>query len=183
MVLHCGLNWLYYRQCLPQRVFRSPQTPNIKTYNLYRSSALPTCIIHTPGRPVHLSGSNLSLMFELVMFQRASDVSIVVHIYSYSTYKMALLCVLYILLDAQFISAGANTDYRWSTDKILYHTVMTCGDSHYIHTVVLLLLSNIFQELSGEKLASSPVSPVQEIPLTSAGSPPMLVYQSPSDFL
>ena len=26
-----------------------------------------------------------------------------------STYKMALLCVLYILLDAQFILAGANT--------------------------------------------------------------------------
>ena len=27
----------------------------------------------------------------------------------YSTYKMALLCVLYILQDAQFISAGANS--------------------------------------------------------------------------
>ena len=45
--------------CLPQRVFRSPQAPNINPY---------------------------------------------------STYKKALLCVLYILPDAQFISAGANID-------------------------------------------------------------------------
>ena len=44
--------------CLPQGVFRCPQTPNINPY---------------------------------------------------STYKMALLCVLYILQDAQFISAGANS--------------------------------------------------------------------------
>ena len=44
--------------CLPQRVSRSPQTPNINPY---------------------------------------------------STYKMALLSVLYILADAQFILAGANT--------------------------------------------------------------------------
>ena len=45
-------------RCLPQRVSRSPQTPNINQY---------------------------------------------------STYKMALLSVLYIIEDAQFILAGANT--------------------------------------------------------------------------
>ena len=33
------------------------------------------------------------------------------NINTYSTYKMALLCVLYILLDVKFISAGANSDY------------------------------------------------------------------------
>ena len=32
----------------------------------------------------------------------------------YSTYKMALLCVLYILQDTQFILAGANTIHRCS---------------------------------------------------------------------
>ena len=54
---------LIVEQCLPQRVFRSPQMPIINPY--------------------------------------------------YSTYKMALLCVLYILQDAQFISAGANIIVEW----------------------------------------------------------------------
>ena len=49
-----------FDHCLPQGVFRCPQTPNINPY---------------------------------------------------STYKMALLCVLYILQDAQFLSAEANSGF------------------------------------------------------------------------
>ena len=37
----------------------------------------------------------------------------------YSTYKMAPLCVLYILLDDQFILAGANTAWGYSLNKLL----------------------------------------------------------------
>ena len=36
----------------------------------------------------------------------------------YSTYKMALLCVLCILQDAQFISAGANSGHNASKNRI-----------------------------------------------------------------
>ena len=78
--------------CLPQRVFRSPQTPNIIPY---------------------------------------------------STFKMALLCVLYILQDAQFISAGANsaTEYIMEWDR-------ETGPSWHDERVNALFISTLVELIS-----------------------------------
>ena len=62
----------------------------------------------------------------------------------YSTYKMALLCVLCIFLDAQFISAGANTVH----DLYLYLarsevvSVSLYSQMMFLVTVQVTLLNN-----------------------------------------
>ena len=109
--------------CLPQRVSRSPQTPNINPY---------------------------------------------------STYKMALLSVLYILADAQFILAGANTGYevrlflsssfRWMFNRALHlcglsalliwkcaHLVKRCVQlEHWHHPQNLVYITPYFSKWSIE---------------------------------
>ena len=62
--------------------------------------------------------------------QRVSRSPPTSNIIPYSTYKMALLSVLYILVDAQFILAGANTGVQ--AMKASYSAIVTCLH-HIIH--------------------------------------------------
>ena len=70
------------RHCLPQKVFKSPQTPITNPYN---------------------------------------------------TYKMAPLCVLYTLLDTQFILAGANT-----ADRYIYNVLYSIHDNNNIIQIYVM---------------------------------------------
>ena len=61
-----------------------------------------------------LEDSQTQLASEISTHQRVSTRPQMPNINPYSTYKMALLSVLYILVDAYFILAGANTGLDYS---------------------------------------------------------------------